>query len=293
MKIKYSLKTIALTLALFVASAVPLFAQTAPQQEKSDGPSGTVSGQDPKAKKEAQKRDATVSSQAGEQLDTVEAGNSGQETPAKAQDGQTSEEEAAVAPYYSNFMATYRLGPEDVISVTVFNQPNYSKANITIPPNGKISYPLIPEGVRVAGKTTEQLQEEIRKRLDEYIIDPQVEVSLDKAMSARYSVLGDVAQPGVKIMARRVSVYEALAEAGGVLPTGDKSKVIILRRKADGSLQPLTVNIKKIEKGQIKEMTFLEPGDQVIVPGNRLKTVEKLMRVLPILSFARIFTGGW
>ena len=137
---------------------------------------------------------------------------------------QLSEDEAAVLPYYNNFLTNYRLGPEDVISVEVFNQPRYSRSNITIPPNGRISYYLIPEGVLVVGKTTQQIQEEITKKLDEYIIDPQVTVSLEKAMSARYSVLGDVGTPGVKIMTRRVSVYEAIAEAGGVLKPAIKRR---------------------------------------------------------------------
>jgi polysaccharide export outer membrane protein len=207
--------------------------------------------------------------------------------------GQLSEEQAAVLPYYNNFMTTYRLGPEDVISIDVFNQPRYSKAGIVVPPNGRISYYLVPEGISVVGKTTEQIQEELTKKLDEYIIDPKITVSLDKAMSARYSVLGDVAQPGIRTMNRRLSVYEALAEAGGVLSTGDKSKVVILRYQPDGRLVPMRVNIKDIERGRAREMAFLVPGDQVVVPGNKLKTVREIMNLLPILSFAKIFTGGW
>lgn len=202
---------------------------------------------------------------------------------------QLSEEEAAIVPYYNNFLKDYRLGPEDVISVDVFNQPRYSKANITVPPDGRISFPLIAEGIRVVGKTTQQVQEEIQKKLDEYIIDPQVTVYLDKAMSARYSVLGDVNKPGVMIMTRRVSVIEAIAEAGGVMPTGDKKKIVILRRKADGQLHPILVNLSAIEKGQVREVAYLAPGDQVFVPGNRLKSIQQLMQYIPILSFGRIF----
>lgn len=201
---------------------------------------------------------------------------------------QLSEEEAAVIPYYSNYLSNYYLGPEDVISVTVFGQERYSKAGIVVPPNGKISYPLIGN-IFVAGKTTDQVEVEMTKKLDEYIIDPKVTVALEKAMSARYSVLGDVAQPGVRIMTRRVSVFEALGEAGGVLPTGDKNKVVILRRQADGNFQQIRVNINEMERGKSKEMAYLVPGDQVVVPGNRLKTVQKIMGLLPIMNFARIF----
>jgi polysaccharide biosynthesis/export protein len=206
---------------------------------------------------------------------------------------QLSEDEAAVLPYYNNYLTTYRLGPEDIISVTVFGQDRYSKSGIVIPPDGKINYPLVPEGIRVAGKTTEQVAEELTRRLDEYIIDPKITVALEKAQSARFSVLGDVAQPGVRIMTHRLSVYEALAEAGGVLNTGDKSKVMILRRQADGTLRPIRVNIKEIERGRAREMAYLVPGDQVIVPGNTFKKIKGVMDLIPILSFARIFTGGF
>src|SRR5207302_8264091 len=147
-----------------------------------------------------------------------------------------SSEEAAIVPYYNNFFTTYRLGPEDVISVTVFGQDRYSKQGIIIPPSGRISLTLIPEGIFVNGKTVDQVAVLIKKRYDEYIIDPQVSVSLDRAGSYRYSVIGDVGQPGIRLMSRRLSVTEAIAEAGGILQTGSKSKVYVLRKQANGNL---------------------------------------------------------
>ena len=204
-----------------------------------------------------------------------------------------SEEEAAVVPYYNNFMATYRLGPEDVISITVFNLDRYSKAGITIPPDAVISHPLIPEGVFVGGKTTKQVADEITKRLDEYVIDPKVTVSLDKAQSAVFWVVGDVAQPGIRPMTRRLSLTEALAVSGGVLETGDKKKVMVMRRRADGILQPTIINVAAIEKGKMPDNYFLNPGDQVFVPGNRLKTFNKVIGLIPVVNFFRIFTGGF
>ncbi|HEV2827128.1 MAG TPA: polysaccharide biosynthesis/export family protein [Pyrinomonadaceae bacterium] len=201
-------------------------------------------------------------------------------------------EEAAVVPYYNNFFNTYRLGPEDVVSVNVFGQDRYSRSGITIPPSGRISLALIPGGVFVNGKTVEEVAEAIRKRYDEYIIDPQVSVSLDKASSYRYSVIGDVGQPGIRLMSHRMSVAEAIGEAGGVLSTGNRSKIIVLRRQADGNLKPIAVNLSAIYKGQAPDNTYLVPGDQVIVPGNKLKSLQKIMSFFPILSFARIFTGG-
>jgi hypothetical protein len=50
--------------------------------------------------------------------------------------------------------------------------------------------------------------------------------------------------------------------------------------------------VSAIYKGKAPDNTYLVPGDQIIVPGNKFKTFQKIMSLTPILSFARIFTGG-
>lgn len=198
-------------------------------------------------------------------------------------------EEAAVNPFYNNFFSTYRLGPEDVISVDVFNQDRYSRKNITVPPSGRVSLSLIPGGVFVNGKTVDEVSEFIKKKYDEYIIDPQVTVSLEKAASYRYSVIGDVGQPGIRLMNHRMTVTEAIAEAGGVLNTGSKSKIVVLRRQSTGVLAQIPVNLDSIYKGKAADNVYLVPGDQIVVPGNKLKTLQTIMGLTPIMSFARVF----
>ncbi len=217
------------------------------------------------------------------------------EVTADAQTNRTDQasEEAAIVPYYNNFFTTYRLGPEDVISVTVFGQDRYSKQGIKIPPSGRISLALIPDGIFVNGKTVDQVAELVKKRYDEYIIDPQVSVSLDQAGSYRYSVVGDVGQPGIRLMSRRLSVSEAIAEAGGVLQTGNRKKIVVLRKQANGSLAQIPVNLSAIYRGQAPDSIYLVPGDQVIVPGNTLKKLQTIMGFTQVLTFARLFTGGW
>lgn len=198
-------------------------------------------------------------------------------------------EEAAFNPYYNNFFSTYRLGPEDIISVEVFNQDRYSRKGITVPPSGRISLSLIPGGVFVNGKTVQEVAEIVKKHYVEYIIDPQVDVSLDKASSYRYSIVGDVGQPGIRLMSHRMTVTEAIAEAGGVLSTGDRSKVYVLRRQTSGNLSPIVVNVSAIYKGKVPDNTYLVPGDQIVVPGNKMKKVREWLSFANVLSFARIF----
>jgi protein involved in polysaccharide export with SLBB domain len=237
----------------------------------------------------------TPATQKGDQSKTKAPGKPLSEVTADGQTNRTdqSSEESAIIPYYNNFFTTYRLGPEDVISVTVFGQDRYSKSGVKIGPSGRISLALIPDGIFVNGKTVDQVAELIKKRYDEYIIDPQVSVSLDQAGSYRYSVVGDVAQPGIRLMSRRLSVSEAVAEAGGVLQTGNRSKIVVLRKQEGGTLKAIPVNLTAIYRGQAPDAVYLVPGDQIVVPGNTLKKLQTIMGFTQVLTFARLFTGGF
>jgi hypothetical protein len=58
-------------------------------------------------------------------------------------------------------------------------------------------------------------------------------------------------------------------------------------------LAPIAVNVSAIYKGKVPDITYLVPGDQIVVPGNKLKTFQKIMGFTSILSFARIFGMGY
>lgn len=204
--------------------------------------------------------------------------------------GLISDEEAALLPYYNNYLREYHLGPEDVISVDVFGEPNYSKTGIVIPPTAKISYPLIAGGIFVGGKTTDQVAAELRKRLDEYIIDPQVTVTLDKVGSARFGVLGKVGTPGVKVMNRRYNVYEAIAEAGGVVKDGDSKRVLLLRMTPQGGFSQMVIDLGSLTKGK-GEVPYLLPGDQLIVPEKKW-SISKILDAVGKASAIRILFGS-
>ncbi len=227
----------------------------------------------------------------GERLEPDDPTRTPSDVPTEAQANRFEQisEESEVLPFYNNFFKTYRLGPEDVISVQVFGQERYSRGAVAVPPSGRISLALIPGGVFVVGKTVDQVAAEITKHYDEYIIDPQVTVTLEKGLSYRYAVIGDVGQPGIRLMSHRMTVTEAINEAGGVLPTGDRSKVRVLRRQPNGDLAPIAVNVSAIYKGKAPDNLYLVPGDQIIVPGNKFKTFQKIMSFTSVLSFARIF----
>lgn len=228
-----------------------------------------------------------------EEIKTEEIKTAPTPTPVTNTTSTEKEVEESILPFYNNYLKEYRLGPNDVISVDVFGQcPDYCKGAIIVPPTAKISYPLIRDGVFVGGKTVEEVAADITKKLDEYIIDPKVSVTLEKAMSARYSVLGKVAAPGVRVLDRKVSVYEAVVESGGVLKEGDKKRVVIYSYDAQGRITPKTVDLTLIERGK-SEMVYLNPGDQVFVPdrGFRLN-VNTVFDILSKASIVRLLFGS-
>jgi protein involved in polysaccharide export with SLBB domain len=274
-------KRMVLTIITLIALTVSVAAQT-PDDPQKVRPRTTTSGADKTDQK---------TPEASEKLEPVDTSRPPSDVPTavKATRQDDPLEEAAINAYYKNFFSTYKLGPEDVISVEVFNQDRYSRRGIVVPPSGRISLSLVPGGVFVNGKTVDEVAEIITKRYDEYIINPQVTVSLDKASSYRYSIIGDVGAPGVRLMNRRMTVTEALAEAGGVLSTGDKSKVLVMRRQSTGYVAPIVVNVSAIYKGKAPDSTFLEPGDQIFVPGNKMKKVKELLGYTSVLGFARVF----
>src|SRR5580693_6612339 len=89
--------------------------------------------------------------------------------------------------------AEYRLGPEDVISVFVWKQPDLS-TTVVIRPDRKISLPLLGE-IDAAGKTASQLQTEIAEQLKQFVVDPRVNVIVKEINSPVISVLGQVRKP--------------------------------------------------------------------------------------------------
>jgi polysaccharide export outer membrane protein len=143
----------------------------------------------------------------------------------------------------------------------------------------------------VVGKTQEQIQSEITKKLDEYIIDPKVTVYLEQAVSQKFAVFGKVLAPGVKIMDQRYSLYDAIAYSGGLAPNADKKRVTIYRRIAGGNFNPTTYDFDLIMKGK-QPMPFLEPGDQVVIPEKKWSLTTILNYVNQAMAVKQVFSVG-
>jgi polysaccharide biosynthesis/export protein len=108
----------------------------------------------------------------------------------------------------------YRLGPEDVVSVTVLRHPEISVDQIIITSDGKMQLP-IAGSIDVGGKSISEAQALIAAALKNRLNNPEVTVALKQARTDRVFVIGSVAKPGVYDLKPGWRVTEALAAAGG------------------------------------------------------------------------------
>jgi polysaccharide export outer membrane protein len=110
----------------------------------------------------------------------------------------------------------YELGPEDVLEISVWKDPELTR-EVVVRPDGGVSFPLVGD-VMAEGRTVDELRAEIKQRLREYIPDAPVTVVLLKVRSPRVYVVGKVSNPGAHVLGQEMTVLQALALSGGATP---------------------------------------------------------------------------
>jgi polysaccharide export outer membrane protein len=159
----------------------------------------------------------------------------------------------------------YMIGPDDLLAVNVWKEPEISR-NVVVRPDGRISLPLVGD-LRASGRTPAQLQDEIKGQLLNYLSNPEVTVIVQEARSQKFNILGEIEHPGSYPLSRSMTVLDAIAIAGGLRDFAKSRKIYVLRIKADGSLARLQFNYKEVIKGQsLSQNVELQPRDTVVVP---------------------------
>jgi len=158
----------------------------------------------------------------------------------------------------------YVIGPEDVLRVDVWKEPELS-GNVPVRPDGKISLNLLGD-VDAAGLTPEQLATETTKLFKKYLEDPRVTVTVVTVNSRRVFILGEVGRPGAFPLLPEMTVLQALSTAGGLSPYASANKIYILRHE-NGKQTKLAFQYKRVIKGENPEQNIvLQPGDTIVVP---------------------------
>ena len=178
-------------------------------------------------------------------------------TPPPASDPLPSEEERLSAT------KSYRIGPEDVLHVSVWENPELT-IDVTVRPDGKISFPLIKE-IQAADFTPMELSDVISRNLKEYIKDPRVTVIVTQTNSRKIFLVGNVLRPGSYVLRHDMTLLQALSLAGG-FTTFASPRGMKLIRGAGGKQESRNINYyRMIEEAELDDY-MLKPGDTIVIP---------------------------
>jgi polysaccharide biosynthesis/export protein len=160
---------------------------------------------------------------------------------------------------------TYVIGANDVLAISVWKEPDISRS-LPVRSDGKISLPLVGE-LQAGGQTPQQLEQEITKRLTNYISEPEVTVIVTDSKSQKINILGMVTKPGAYLLTSSTTILDAIALAGGFKDFAKQKAIYVLRQNADGTQQRLSFNYKEVIKGKNPEQNIrLQAGDTIVVP---------------------------
>jgi protein involved in polysaccharide export with SLBB domain len=170
-------------------------------------------------------------------------------------------------------VAPFTLKPGDQINLKFYYTPEMNDSQ-TIRPDGKISLQLLGD-VDVAGKTPEQLRQELTNAYSGHLKSPDVAVVVRGMNERRVYVGGEVNRPGAIILPGSMTVLEAIMDAGGFNAlTARPENVVVLRRMGD-KWQGKIVDLSHIVEGSAVSLYELEPRDVVYVPRSAIAKVDQ------------------
>ena len=189
------------------------------------------------------------------------------DTPSSSKDSSVSnnslsEQDHALAQ--AQEVGEYRIGPEDVLDISVWNNSAISRT-VPVRPDGKISLPLVND-VQAAGLTPNQLRSVLLKKLTEYVPSPEVSVIVREVHSFKVSVIGEVKKTGRHELKGRATVLDILAMAEGFGEFAGRGRIVVLRPEGKTMRQiPFNYNKVMSNNGALENF-FLQPGDIIFVP---------------------------
>ena len=175
----------------------------------------------------------------------------------------------------------YIVGANDVLTVTVYNQPQLS-GKFAVEADGTLAFPLLGR-VAAGGLSVRAVEDKIREGLAAGILnDPQVSVTVDQYRSQQIFVVGEVMKPGNLQFTGSMTLIEALARVGSTTERAGMEAVIVraverVRRTAPAqdpntpNPNTIRVNLQSLQRGVLSQNVELRAGDTIFVP--RVETV--------------------
>jgi polysaccharide export outer membrane protein len=173
----------------------------------------------------------------------------------------------------------YRVGPRDILTITVWDHPELTipagefrpvdAAGTVVGEDGNIFYPYAGV-IKVAGKTVEEIREQLTQKLSVYIEQVQLDVRVATYRSQRVYVVGEVATPGIQLVRDiPLTVLEAINSSGGLKPEADSRNITLTRKDKTYSINLLSL----YEGGNLSQNVRLENGDVLNVPNSQFNKV--------------------
>jgi len=172
----------------------------------------------------------------------------------------------------------YVLGHEDLS--TRRNTSDTTSSYYVVRPDGKLDFPLIGT-IDTTGKTIPEFTQELKEKLSEYIIDPNITINVAKLGTTRVFVLGEVKKQGMFELTKSHRVLDALGAAGGFTQKAAKKSVYLIRNaemgKGEGvsNVQKLNVNAY-LHKGDLSQNLVLNEGDCLFLTSNHKMSLNEI-----------------
>ncbi|MBN1295843.1 SLBB domain-containing protein [bacterium] len=161
----------------------------------------------------------------------------------------------------------YRVGPEDVLSISVFGKMDYKVSeDVTLSADGNILLSMMQSEIPVSGMTCEEIDELLTGILNrDYLNDPTVVVEIKEYRSRLVLMIGEVKHPGeIPLQKNSVTLKDLIVQVGG--PTGDINKTVTLLR-GDGidADKPLTLGLDQLLMTNKHDAMEVKNGDVIYV----------------------------
>jgi len=172
--------------------------------------------------------------------------------------------------------AAYRLHQGDELTI-MFPADRTLDYTVPVSPAGTLTVPSGGE-VIAAGRTIEEVQAEIEVKMAELLLDPRASIVLSRVAEQPVYVLGEVKDPGAVTSTGTIRLSMALAEAGGILSSGQPSSVMIIRTTGVAEATAIKVDFAGVlSGGDLSQDLTLEPYDVVFVPQSIIGKVNEFV----------------
>ena len=159
----------------------------------------------------------------------------------------------------------YKIGSGDILEIVTWKEPDFSRGEILVRIDGKISFPLLGD-VQAAGRSPLEIQKDIETGLKDYVASPIVTVTVKSPLSQKFYILGEVKKTGEYTLIKGLTVLQAFAIAGGFTDWASKKEIILLRYE-NGKEKVYNINYKKIVNDKdFSQNISIKTDDTIIVP---------------------------